>query len=259
MVGQDRFIDLLIKKLNEEISRKLKSGFLQKEYFTTTNYNGGHEAHSRIHAIIVKVCSDLKYNIEVERVFKTLEKSFRPDVAIYKSNKLFAIIEYESTNSSDNRYFDFTDKSDLKNIINHASSELMQPEYWVILTTLPKKKVTPKEWKFRYPKSIVTPDQRKKIFGSPFDYYFPIYITETENKFNELINDNQKLKTSFLNLDKDEISEDKLNAIDTPKSKICLLNLDKDRISEEYASFIYTLNLNELRIGNKKSDYQKKW
>jgi len=207
------FIQDFVSKFNLEIKNKINSGFFNEEYFVTCDYNYQSKVHSRVQAIIVKICYELGFNVEVERGFnyndnvgKRKTKRFKPDITIYDKNKLFAFIEYESTNSSDSRFFDGENwsTSDLRCLLKYTQSNPNNlPKYWVIISTLPKCEIISKRWKsWEYNKSD---PKFKKIITSPFNYYFPKYVQET-----------QKI------LDKIETN-----------SKICLLNLDRNKVSIE--------------------------
>ena len=189
-------IDVFIDKLNDNINEKIESGFLKEEYFTTCNYNVGSEVHSRMHALIVKTCYDLNpdCNIELEKRLnyndekkddedKPKKVSFRPDITIHDDKKLIGIIEYESTNSSDGRFYDLErTTSDLRSLAGYISdnnNEDIIPAFWIIISTLPKDSVEQKDWKSReFNKST---DDFKQLIKSPFEYYYTDYIDETKN------------------------------------------------------------------------------
>jgi hypothetical protein len=63
---------------------------------------------------------NLGYDVEIERGFNFIDDNkavrFIPDIILYKSDKLFAFIEYESTNSSDQRFYSmgYENTSDLR-------------------------------------------------------------------------------------------------------------------------------------------------
>ena len=173
------FIQEFTSKLNEEIKNKLNSGFFKEDYFISWDYNYQSEVHSRIQAIITKVCYDLGFDVEVERGFNYEDNSktvrFKPDIVIYKDNKLFAFIEYESTNSSDARFYDNErPTSDLRCLLKYTQSNPNNlPIHWIIISTLPKNEVISTKWKsYEYNKSN---PEFKKIVSSPFNYYFPKY------------------------------------------------------------------------------------
>lgn len=189
-----------IRELNRNINAKIDSGFLKEEYFTTCKYNVGSEVHSRMHALIVKTCYDLNpdCNIELERRLsyndekkddedKPKKVSFRPDITIRVGNKLIGIIEYESTNSSDGRFYGLKGKSgtkkrtsDLKYLTGYISDDNKKdaiPAFWIIISTLPKDPVKRKDWESRdFYKST---NEFGDLIKSPFEYYYTDHINET--------------------------------------------------------------------------------
>jgi len=199
------FIQSLINNLNKEIKRKLSSGFFVVEYFTTWNYNYQSEVHSRVQALIIGVCNKMGFDIETERGFNYKERKdtvrFKPDITLYENNKIFAFIEFESTNSSDARFYEQSaPTSDLRCLKMYASSNQEVPPYWIIISTLPKKSVKSTAWhSYYFPKS----DARfKKLIKSPFKYYFPKYIKETK----KIMKDKRiKTKVFLLNIDSNKV------------------------------------------------------
>jgi hypothetical protein len=198
------FINNFISKLNQEIKQKLESSFFKEEYFTTWIYNKQSEVHSRVQAIIIKVCYDLGFDVEVERSFNYSEnnktKRFKPDITLYKNNKLFAFIEYESTNSSDSRYFEYDRTSDLKCLDYYSISKQDMPRYWIIISTLPKFSVESKNWGswdyYKKDNSFID------MIKSPFNHYFSNYQKETKAVIER---NNIKSKIYLLNLNKNKI------------------------------------------------------
>ena len=199
-------ITKFIDRLNDEIEKKINSGFLKEEYFTTWTYNYQSEVHSRMQALIVKICYDLGFDVELERGFnynnQGKNKRFRPDVSVYEKNKLIGIIEYESTNSSDRRIYDREwGPSDLKYLDGYISDETKDiPKYWIIITTLPKRPVERKLWKsYEFNKSD---DEFGKMIQSPFEYFFPTYIKEVNKILDKKQNATNVL---FLNIDANKV------------------------------------------------------
>lgn len=165
----------------------IQSGFLKEEYFTTWDYNYQSEVHSRILGLIIRICHELEFDVEIERGFnyKQAERTirFRPDVSVYKDNRLKAFIEYESTNSSDARFYDINrETSDLRCIKLFGSDPSNDiPELWIVIFTLPKGEVEKKKWD-----SWEMNKSNKKfleLVASPYDFYFPKYIKEATNVY----------------------------------------------------------------------------
>lgn len=182
-------IQEFISELNDEIGKRVESGFFENDIFTNWKYNKGSELHKKMMRTIVRVCGNLNYDVDVERGFSyCCDKSgrkvnFKPDISLYKENKLLGIIEYESTNSSDARFYDPKRKSDLKYLQGYVSDPDNQfdiPEFWIIISTLPKRPVKYEDWKTRDRKISRRSDEFQDIIKSPFKYYYPKYIVETK-------------------------------------------------------------------------------
>lgn len=191
-------IEAFISKLNDNINQKIETGFLKEKYFTTCRHNAGSEVHSRMHALIVKTCYDLNPNCDIElekRLSYNDEKkededkpkkvSFKPDITVHKDNKRIGIIEYESTNSSDGRFYDSKrPTSDLRSLAGYISDDNNKdeiPKFWIIISTLPKDSVEKKDWKSReFNKSTSEFDD---LIKSPFEYYYPTYIQKIKKRF----------------------------------------------------------------------------
>lgn len=205
-----------IERLNSVLREKLKTGFLKEDYFITWDYNYQSEVHSRMQGIIAKVCFEMGFDVEIERGFNyrtddNRSRRFVPDISIYKDNKLIAFIEYESTNSSDARFYDIENlidwpTSDLRYLREYTKTELVpQPEYWIIISTLPKESVDPKKWK-AHKISRKGPDFRK-LTNSPFEFHFKKYVEATDSVSKEI---NHAVTIALLNLDKNMVTLEKL-------------------------------------------------
>jgi hypothetical protein len=205
------FIQKFISNLNSEIRNKIKNGFLKKEYFTTCDFNYQSEVHSRFLSLIVKICHNLGFDSEIERGFNYNNNGkivrFKPDVALYKDNKLHSFIEYESTNSSDGRFYDFKRGTcDLRCIYKYSLSNPNNlPLFWIIISTLPKQNVYYKSWKsWDFKKKDRT---FKEVIKSPYRFYFPKYISETKKIVEKI---NIKTKIVLLNIDNNKIIIEKI-------------------------------------------------
>lgn len=182
------FITSLLRQLNKEIKDKLKTGFLNKEFFSTWNFNPQSVANSRIHGLIATTLHDLGFNIEIERAFGYRKRDgkkvrFKPDITVYKGNELIAFLEYESTNSSDSRFYSQEGWStnvlpNMAGFANDMKREGTMPPYWIIIFTLPEQPVEKKCW---YSYECNKHDKEfDKITASPYKYYFQTFIKETK-------------------------------------------------------------------------------
>lgn len=194
-------IEEFIDNLNKEISKYLKSNYIGDDFFITTtcNDNTGSEPHAKMLGIISKILFNMNYDIQIERALYN-PKRFVPDILAVKDGKDFAIIEYESTNSSDGRVCgDESEWStcDILNFEKYIKRNNNLPKYWLVITTLPKVKVeksTWKEWGISRKSPLFL-----EIINNPFNYYYPLY----KKRFDE-IDKKLFLKTNliFINIDR---------------------------------------------------------
>ena len=167
------------KLMQHEINTCLESGFLREEYFITHSFNFQSEVHSRILGLIVRVMHLLGFEVEIERGFNYCINGknirFKPDIVAYRNGAVEIFIEYESTNSSDARFYDMDrSTSDLRSLEYFGSSNSPRvPQDWVVITTLPRSKVERSKWNsWEFNKSD---SQFEDLIKSPFEFYFPKY------------------------------------------------------------------------------------
>ncbi len=198
------------KLLNNEIKEGLKSGFLREEYFATHTYNYQSEVHSRILGLIVRVLHSMGLEIEIERGFNYLLDGknirFKPDIVAYKKGAVEFFIEYESTNSSDARFYDMErSTSDLRCLEYFGSSKSRDiPRDWVVILTLPRTSVERSKW---HSWEFLKSDQKfEELIRSPFDFYFQNCVTQASNAYERRsIYPNLHL----LNIDRNELRVEK--------------------------------------------------
>lgn len=200
-------LDNLFNSISELIKVAKYEGFIKNDYFNTTIFNKEHESHSKLLGIICMVASKLGYFLEIERGL-TIKRQFRPDIIIRKNSEWFAVIEYESTNSSDKRVLD----SDFDSFINYIKlnpSPEHLPKYWIIIVTLPDHKVDEKKWKswaverkYKDRKKKILDEKYRQIVSNPFKFYMPQY-TEKLNKIYENIF--KKTELILCNLQEDKL------------------------------------------------------
>jgi hypothetical protein len=192
-----------ISRFNEKAKQEMSSGFWKPEYFTTWIFNSQSEVHSRVHATIAQVLHELGLKVEVERSFNSGKLArFRPDVSVYRDNKLSGIVEYESTNSSDARFYDFNREAcSLRHL--EKSRDIGIP-CWIFISTLPKAPVEKTKWySYEFKKSD---PEFSRLIASPYNFYFPRYVFETEKV---ITRNNIKAKVCLLNIDENRLVSEK--------------------------------------------------
>jgi hypothetical protein len=203
----------ITRLLQEEINKSLQTGFIRAEYFNSHTYNKQSEVHSRILGLIVKVLHMKALDVEIERAFNYTAEGkkyrFKPDIIAYRKGEIEYFIEYESTNSSDARFYDYERKtSDLRCIEYFGSNDSPNiPRNWVVILTLPRVKVEKRTWNsWEYKKSD---SDYKKLIESPYEFYFPNCVKHAAEVYKRrrigsglhLLNINQgelKLEKSFM-------------------------------------------------------------
>lgn len=110
------------------------------------------------------------------------------------------VLDYESTNSSDRRVF----SRDFRNYRHYVKSPSVfnVPEFWIILTTLPTKKVGKSDWySWDKRKKRITQDDYSKMLENPFRYWFRQY----SNRFNKLREEHERCPLYVVNVTSTEL------------------------------------------------------
>lgn len=183
----------IVKEVLTSFANNLKDlagiGVITPEHLETTNRNELNETHSLIWS---GLCRSLyqtvgkRYVVAVEHGLKPKAKGMRkfsPDASLWKVNgvkRLVGVFDYESTNSSDDRVM----RRDFKNYRHYMQNPLFNiPEFWVIILTLPSKKVGKSDWySWDLRRKRITKEDYLKMLENPFQYWFNKY----RDKFNEL-------------------------------------------------------------------------
>jgi len=178
-------------------------GVVTPEHFETTNRNRLSETHSLIWSILchsVYQTVGKKYAVAVEHGLKPKDvRKFTPDISLWKVDgvkKLVGILDYESTNSSDSRII----RRDFENYSHYVQNPMFFniPEFWVIVTTLPSKKVGKSDWySWDLIRKRISRDEYLKLLENPFQYWFPKYA----DKFDGLKEQHEKCPLYVANLD----------------------------------------------------------
>ncbi len=194
LVELDDFLATLSKNFNDALRRNvIPSDWLN----TTADGNVDGKLHSRVLGLLAKTGFELDYVVEIESGFTPVKaRQFHPDVQLWKSDRPVFLIEYESTNSSDERVMD----NKLQHYVDSLSHEGF-PEFWLEMYTLPDGMVS--NWKSWYHKAG---PQLQLIRSNPYRYYKGKF----EKKFSQAVGNEQWLKHKliFLNLSTQSLEVD---------------------------------------------------
>lgn len=206
-----RELDELLTALCNNLSKALEHNMIPPEWLENQEGDVESMLHSRVWAVLAKTGFDLDYVVEVSSGFKPIDaRQFRPDIQLWRSDKLVFLIEYESTNSSDSRVL----WKDLKHYVDSAGNSTF-PDYWLVIYTLPDHRVDKwKSWDYRSTDPVVY-----QIRKNPHEYYKRFFEKPSPDYQNlnvvENIDNNpnwEKRKIVFINLSNKSLE------IDFPKT-----------------------------------------
>jgi hypothetical protein len=186
----------------------IKDNFVTSLHLETTKYTHLSESHSFIVGALCHSAYKVvrgEYVLAIGHGLKADlrgKRRFTPDISLWKVNdakKLVGIIDYESTNSSDSRVF----RRDFENYREYIQTPLFStPEFWIIITTLPSKKVSKSNWySWDLRRKRISRNEYLRMIEDPFKYWFSHY----EDKFNRLVEQRRKCPLYVVNLDATEL------------------------------------------------------
>ena len=143
----------------------------------------------------------MKCVVAINRSLKSesMKKRFTPDISLWNhshNSKLVGVVDYESTNSSDSRII----RRNFENYRQHVqtSSHSNIPEFWIIITSLPSKKVSKSDWySWDLIRKRISGDEYLKLLENPFEYWFPKF----SEGFSQLREQLEKCPLYVANLD----------------------------------------------------------
>jgi hypothetical protein len=176
----DQIVKDILANFANSLQDLIKTGFITAEHLESTNRNKLNETHSLIWgALTHSVYSTLgtKYVVAINRSLKSesMKKRFTPDISLWNqrpNSKLVGAVDYESTNSSDSRII----RRNIENYRQHVqtSSHSNIPEFWIIITSLPSRKVSKSDWySWDLIRKRMSEDEYLKLLENPFEYWFP--------------------------------------------------------------------------------------
>jgi len=205
----DRVVREILTRFEDGLEVLIKTNIIETEHLETTKRNRLGETHSLVLGLLCRCVYQTvseKYIVALGHGLKTvsMKHRFSPDISLWKSNgdkKLVGILDYESTNSSDSRIIH-------RNFTNYRSfiespDPFAIPDFWVIITTLPSKKVSNwYSWNYRSGKGMprmprISKDEYLSMLNNPFRFCFSKYTDE----FNKLEEMPGKCPLYIINLD----------------------------------------------------------
>ena len=200
----DQIIKEILTNFANSLEDLIKTGFITVEHLESTNRNKLNETHSLIWGALsnsVYLTLGKKYAVAINRSLKSenMKKRFTPDVSLWNHNhtsKLIGVVDYESTNSSDSRII----RRNFENYRQYVrtSSHSCIPEFWIIVVSLPSKKVSKSDWySWDLRRKKISGDEYLKLLENPFEYWFPKF----SEGFSQLREQFEKCPLYVANLD----------------------------------------------------------
>lgn len=218
--------ETLLEGIAVQLSKLSQNKLISQEWLIDGIYNQKNWLHGAIWGALIKSVPD-QYLALVESRFAGYPLNFKPDLSIANSEEeKISIIEYESTNSSDERiivrdlkryhdailsYFDQKPAGD-------APSEWALPRLWVIISTLPSTPVRNWPWhKYNLEKNA-GPEHKNSLTRdmNPLKYYADSFNAAFNERFSQ-ISRKVKIPDGFqlcwANIDQTHIRIQNLNGV----------------------------------------------
>lgn len=185
----------LLEGFSREIQRYRKNGQFSAQWVTDGYWIDQRWLHGAVWGALIRAVP----NENLALVEPTLSKGFKPDLVILAKEKEFeephkvAVIEYESSNSSDPRLVEKDLKHfyrailEYKGLNNQKSEAAWQlPKLWLMISTLPDKEVIRWPW-HGYSKNYGPSPNRKERDKNPLKYLEDYVHEECKTVWNKLL------------------------------------------------------------------------
>jgi hypothetical protein len=191
-----------LAEVAKELNRLADRGVWTREWILHSDYNHQSWLHALVWGALVRAVPD-GYVPMVDVKWKG---SFRPDLCICQDvdmNKVFAVVEYESTNSSDERIPRDVLSHFREAICAQVEAGRLDTRWWLILSTLPSDPVT--DWPY-------WGEDRKRITArnkNPFAFYHRSIlkgIRDTCSRVRRVYSGNMPTKIVWANLDETHLT-----------------------------------------------------
>lgn len=184
-----RNLDEFFQTFADKITDGNKKGYIKKSFFTSTP-NGDKTAHSLILCRLIEVAIEKGYNVETEKKINLVncdKRKYFADIFLQNEKNYFAIIEYESTNSSDRRIYDYKRDKCLLKHYKHTESDIKNNlQYYVVIVSLPTKNSVDIKYNIRNSNKLGSKQLTAK--KDPYDFFMHEYKL---NLFNQTLTDPQ--------------------------------------------------------------------
>jgi len=200
----DAIVEEIFANFANSLKDLIKIGFITPEHLESTNRNKLNETHSLIWGALfnsVHLTLGMKCVVAINRSLKSesMKKRFAPDISLWNSSdtsKLVGVVDYESTNSSDSRIFRRNFEKYRQHVQHSSYSNI--PEFWIIVISLPSKKVSKSDWySWDLIRKRISGYEYLKLLENPFEYWFPKFSEE----YSQLREQLEKCPLYVVNLD----------------------------------------------------------
>jgi len=175
----DKIIKEILANFANSLKGLIKAVFIKSEHLESTSRNKLNETHASVWGALfhsIHLTFGMAYAVAINRSLKSesMKKRFTPDISLWNrnhNNKLVGIVDYESTNSSDSRIV----RRNFQNYHQYVqTSNSNIPEFWIIITSLPSKKVSASDWySWDLIRKRISKDEYLKLLENPFEYWVP--------------------------------------------------------------------------------------
>jgi hypothetical protein len=229
------FLESWLTKITYDLNLLGSRGAFKKDWLTDGSWNKQSWLHARMLGVLIR---SIEHPL-IPMVEMRWHRHFKPDICIAnEQEEIIAVIEYESTNSSDERLMD-------KDILHYRDAILSYkgyenykgdpswiiPEWWLIISSLPDCSVRGWPWwkgyneETYYPPKLKSKAQRDQ---NPLKYYeagLHLHLNEAWKYITKEFGEPPPCKLVWVNITTQSIDVMNINGKKLATSKKFLLNL----------------------------------
>lgn len=232
MKGEGGMLEQYLATVAKELNGLGKRELFKQEWLTNGKWNQYSWLHARMLGILVRSVKTPLFPMVEAR----WDGNFKPDIQVVnEDDDTIAVIEYESTNSSDQRLMIKDIDHFEKAILEYADyekhpddSDWKLPEWWILISTLPNCAVVRWPWWQDYSENPRYPPQVKSRMErdqNPLNYYRPAlhqYLAESWQKIVKEFGKTPPCKLVWVNLSTDSIGVMNVNGQPTEGPRFTL-------------------------------------